>query len=225
MKSGKDTIGRIIQYLTSDYVNKCDFETYLTYIIDFPEWKIKKFAGKLKEIVSILTGIPVRDLEKQEVKDSRLPECWHKFDDNNHYVEPDNVRELLQTLGTDLLRNQLHPNVFVNALFADYKHKLTGKYYNDQKGEILELPNWIITDCRFKNELQAIKDRNGITIRVNRLNSTNQDGHTYINKKDRTHPSETALDDATFDYIIDNNGTIEELVIKVKEILIKEKIL
>ena len=95
--------------------------------------------------------------------------------------------------------------VFLRKMIADYKHKLTGKYYNDQKGEILELPNWIISDLRFKNELQAIKDRGGITIRVNRLNSTNQNGHTYINKKDRTHPSETALDDATFDYIIDNN--------------------
>ena len=69
MKSGKDTTGKIIQYLTSDYVNKCDFETYLRHIIDFPEWKIKKFAGKLKEIVSILTNISIIDLEKQEVKD------------------------------------------------------------------------------------------------------------------------------------------------------------
>jgi len=39
------------------------------------------------------------------------------------------------------------------------------------------------------------------------------------------HPSETALDTATFDYIIDNNGTIEELIIKVKKILIKERII
>ena len=68
-----------------------------------------------------------------------------------------------------------------------------------------------------KNELQAVKERGGITIRVNRLNSTNQNGHTYINKKDRTHPSEISLDDATFNYIVDNNGTIEELVIKLKK--------
>ena len=33
------------------------------------------------------------------------------------------------------------------------------------------------------------------------------------------------LDDATFDYVIYNNGTIEELVNKVKEILIDEKII
>ena len=32
-----------------------------------------------------------------------------------------------------------------------------------------EYPNWIITDCRFPNEAKAIKDRDGISIRVNRI--------------------------------------------------------
>ena len=39
------------------------------------------------------------------------------------------------------------------------------------------------------------------------------------------HPSETALDNHPFDYTIDNNGTIEELIEKVREILIKEKLI
>ena len=37
--------------------------------------------------------------------------------------------------------------------------------------------------------------------------------------------SETVLDNAEFDYVIQNDGTIEELINKVREILIKEKIL
>lgn len=41
----------------------------------------------------------------------------------------------------------------------------------------------------------------------------------------KAHESETALDDATFDYTIDNNGTIEELIEKVREILIKDKLI
>jgi DNA-directed RNA polymerase subunit L len=44
--------------------------------------------------------------------------------------------------------------------------------------------------------------------------------HSKIN-----HPSETALDNANFDYVINNNGTIEELVEKVRDILVKEKII
>lgn len=224
MRSGKNTVASIIQYLIyKDKVkdSSLSLNSFLNnaFIGDSYSGFIQKsFAKKLKEIVSILTGIPVEDLEKQEIKDSRLPECWHKFDGNNHYVEPDNVRELLQTLGTDLLRNQLHPNVFVNALFVDY----TTKKYSigiDKYGHqtiVDKYPNWLITDVRFPNELQAIKDRGGIVIRVNRNNSL---------FKSVIHESEIVLDNATFDYVIDNNGAIEELVIKVKEILIKEKIL
>jgi hypothetical protein len=36
---------------------------------------------------------------------------------------------------------------------------------------------------------------------------------------------ETALDDTEFDYEIENNGTLEDLVEKVREILIKENII
>jgi hypothetical protein len=39
------------------------------------------------------------------------------------------------------------------------------------------------------------------------------------------HISETALDKHQFKYEINNNGTMEELVWMVKEILIKEKII
>ena len=224
MKSGKNTVASIIQYLIyKDKVkdSSLSLNSFLnsTFIGDSYSGFIQKsFAAKLKQIVSILTGIPVEDLDKQEVKGSRLPECWHKFDDNNHYVEPDNVRELLQTLGTDLLRNQLHPNVFVNALFVDYITKKYGIGIDKYGYQTIvdKYPNWLITDVRFPNELQAIKDRDGIVIRVNRNNSL---------FKSVIHESETVLDNATFDYVIDNNGTIEELVIKVKEILIKEKIL
>jgi len=46
-----------------------------------------------------------------------------------------------------------------------------------------------------------------------------QDGMEKIVKK------ETALDDAKFDYEIINDGTIEDLVEKVKEILTKQGII
>jgi len=59
-----------------------------------------------------------------------------------------------------------------------------------------------------------------ISTLVDRINNVEKLYDSLIALKDRT-----ALDNATFDYIIDNNGTIEELIIKVKEILIKEKII
>lgn len=73
-------------------------------------------------------------------------------------------------------------------------------------------PNWIITDLRFPNEANAIKDRGGITVRINRA-----EAYTSGSVKN-LHSSETALDRYDFDYVIINSGTIEELQQKVLEI-------
>lgn len=96
--------------------------------------------------------------------------------------------------------------------------------------------SWIITDMRFPNEMEAIKSRGGITIQVLRTLSYSDNTISFAedqsnqmeafkNKTDVFHPSETALDDAVFDYIIKNDGTIEELVVKVKGILTNEGII
>ncbi len=121
------------------------------------------------------------------------------------------------------------------------------------------MPNWIISDVRFPNEAEAIKNRGGINIRVERfcydssedflvcnpdpelrkigiqdynINKTLSlkeitdiaKAHGYVPLSEQ-HESETALDNYNdWDYVIDNNGTIEDLIEKVKQILIKEKI-
>jgi hypothetical protein len=271
--SGKDTVGSIIQYLSylknqqknitfTEFLNsnKEDKEIYnfnQALCEELSDWQIKKFAGKLKEIVVLLTGCTVEDLESQEFKDKELGAEWnyvnrwingdHNIANNfplnistyeneapfksapDKYIKKYTYRKLLQFLGTDALRNVIHENVHVNGLFVDYKptHSMAMHIIDFEKNAMSEpigesvkggYPNWLITDMRFPNEMQAVEDRDGITIRVNRDNGTRT-----INVN--PHASETALDDATFDYIIDNDGTIEDLIKKVKEILIKEKII
>ena len=128
-------------------------------------------------------------------------------------------RKLLQLLGTECGRQIIHPNIWVNALFADYKPKnapynTMADLLEDRHHGLLNNPNWIITDVRFPNEAQAIKDRGGIVIRVNRL-----DVDKFTDNFPQTlHPSETALDGYEFDHVIDNNGSIKELVEKVKQL-------
>jgi hypothetical protein len=280
--SGKDTIGKIIQYCicmsnllkedpefnwekeydTTAYTEK-DFNEWLYCGYsehEFNDWQVKKFASKLKQIVSILTGIPVEDLEEQEVKDRVLGKEWERMSLINtqlvsimlqkwywtdleaysfeYDVKPRQpilkseiftVRKLLQEIVTDGIREVIHADIWVNALFADYKDI---PYQEGTTPENLRwvhdenYPNWIITDMRFPNELKAVKDRGGITIRVNRPIKENQDNTlAFINKTDVFHPSETALDNAEFDYAIENNETIDELIQKVKTILTKEKII
>ena len=188
--SGKDLVGTIIQEIS---LNK---------------WNIKKWAGKLKTIASILTGIPVENFEDQEFKKTLLGPEWGTVKDiplNGVPVFADiqfnsliTVRDFLQKLGTDAIRDNLHENTWVNATLADYTTE----------------SNWIITDTRFPNEAEAIKKAGGIVIRINRP------GVQPINP----HPSETSLDDWEFDAVINNDGDVSDIVHKVGLLLYRHNI-
>jgi len=271
--SGKDTIGKIIQYLTmvdfktmnllrNEDGSKVTFEQHFLnniYLQSYSNWQIKKFADKLKECVSLILNISREDLEKIEVKNRILGEEWTRYGYADYFYRDMNgtpimnnkqcskeeyeehykinwqttykheytVRDILQLFGTEACRNQIHTNFWVNALFSEYTGK-TEKWDCDGNSILDIYPNWIITDMRFPNELEAVKKREGITIRCNRT-VFEQNGIKYkLNSNmdsQSNHPSEIALDNATFDYTIDNNGTIGELIVKVKEILIKERII
>lgn len=229
--SGKDTVGKIIQYLTSKQATSkgsyshCE-EMGLVYIVD---WEIKKFAGKLKEIASLLTGIPIEKFEDQEFKKTYLGKEWSRdvMPVSQEYVvnQDMTVRDFLQILGTEGLRDGLHTNVWVNALMCDYKKPCIASL-NDSaiekviKENKLVYPNWIITDMRFPNELEAVKAKHGVTINVTRPGS-----YKVIVDGRPIHASETALDGHIFDYYIVNDGTIEELIKKVRQILKEEGII
>jgi hypothetical protein len=212
--SGKDTVGKIIQCLTQGINSEKQIVDYCNGVkITGFDWKLKKFAGKLKQIASLLTGVPVEKFEDQEFKQKHMGLEWEMT-----------YREFLQKLGTEAMRDGLHTNVWVNALFADYKAKWVPTGDSVAKEDVSlekEYPNWIITDMRFPNEKEAVEEREGITIRVVRpVHALSQENHCGL-----LHPSETSLDSAEFDYTIVNDSTIEDLVEKVREILIKEEII
>jgi len=252
--SGKDLVTKVIQYL--DFKEKIGDEDYSNFenihdkhgfrlILTETSWENKKWADALKEVASLLTGIPRADFEKIEVKNSCLGPEWYYYKISNNerifdekfltlkeaedYIENNlfgmnlepvlwkmTVRELLQRCGTEAMRHGLHQNVWVNALMSKYKIKEETVYSGDGIKTYNDYPNWIISDTRFYNELNAVKSKGGICIRVNRDD----------NKTTSTHPSERELDDAEFDYVIQNNtGEIQKLIYDVREILIKEKLL
>lgn len=212
--SGKDTAGIIIQHLKAGtkfplkaVIKKPDIHEW--WLEERSGWEVKKWAGKLKTIASILTGIPVEKFEDQEFKKSLLGPEWGTVTDiplNSIPVFADiqfnalmSVRELLQKIGTDALRDRLHQDVWVNALMVDYNTDL----------------NWIITDTRFPNEAEAIKKAGGIIIRIERP------GVKPVNP----HPSETSLENWKFDHVINNDGSLTDLTKKIKKVLKENKIL
>jgi hypothetical protein len=216
--AGKDTVGTIIQGLLLTNKNQSS--------------EIKKFAGKLKQIASILTGIPVENFEDQEFKKNLLGPEWGTVKDiplnaispfaDMEFNVMMSVREFLQRLGTEAMRNGLHVNTWVNALFADYKYEIHRSEVPTRAAGFIDqhvYPNWIITDMRFPNELEAVIKNGGITIRVVRPDMNS------LQSMIPAHASETALDNTTFDYEIINDGTMEELVKKVREILVLEELI
>ena len=212
-------------------------------------YQIKKFADKLKDMVCLLIGCTREQLEDREFKEKELGEEWwfYKFNDImlpvsdrrlfirtvnsivfspldeaevDTYIIKLTPRKLLQLLGTEAGREIIHPNIWVNALFADYSDGSIEDLGNKLK--LNHLSKWIITDVRFPNEAKAIKDRGGLIIRVNRDSGQALiDKGIHIPKWNCTeeHSSETSLDNYDgFGHVIDNNGSIEELVEKVKQL-------
>ena len=70
----------------------------------------------------------------------------------------------------------------------------------------------VIPDVRFKNELEFVRKSGGVTLRVERLQAAID-----------LHISENDLDGSQFDYTIDNNGSLGELVNQVNTIINKIK--
>lgn len=119
-------------------------------------------------------------------------------------------RELLQQLGTEIIRQKLNmPFFFINRMTEDIKIL---SYFFDVI---------IVNDVRFEKEIEVQEKIFGniITIRVNRPNFDN--GLTIMQKQ---HPSEVDLDDyKKFDYYIDNDGSIDNLRKDVITVIDKEE--
>lgn len=200
--AGKDAVAKILQELD-------------------PHIQNKKFSGKLKQVAALLLGVDEDRFEDQEFKASSLSEDWFIWDKNpksggtdvepTYYSDPKTrpmtVREFLQRLGTEAIRDGLHQNAWVNALFADYRSQGHVVDLGDIKIDVAP-SRWVVSDCRFENEAQAIKDRGGVIIRIDRP------GVKPINN----HPSETALDHWPFDYKIANVSDLVSLRFTVENI-------
>ena len=169
--SGKDTAAKMLEVL---YANpNISYEDFANRKYkNFADIQIMHFADILKETVQALFGIGEWETGTQEGK--KVTISWIGK----------TVRELLQEVGQGL-RDAIDPNLWIKALFANTE----------------DWSNYIIADVRYPNELEAIKERDGVLIRIDR-NGTGAGNHS----------SETALDDYNdWDVHIENNDSLESL--------------
>ena len=122
--------------------------------------------------------------------------------DGNEKTKP---RDLLQSLGIELIKNKIDKNLLINRVIEDIK--IYSNFF-----DII-----IITDARLIDEIEKIKKTFAkvITIRVNKEDNN-------LTEVQKQHITETALDNyIKYDYIIDNNSlnNLEEKTIKILEAL------
>lgn len=169
--SGKDTAAKMLEVL---YANPdISYEDFVNKRYkNFTDIQIVHFADSLKETVQVLFRIGEWETNTQEGKKTTI-----------NWIGK-TVRELLQGIGQGL-RDAIDPNLWVKILFANTKG----------------WTNYIIADVRYPNEIKAIKERNGILLRIDRKDAGAGN-----------HSSETALDDyKEWDVHIENNDSIEDL--------------
>lgn len=178
--SGKDTAAKMLEVL---YANPdISYEDFANKRYkNFADIQIVHFADSLKETAQVLFRIGEWETNTQEGKKTTI-----------NWIGK-TVRELLQGIGQGL-RDAIDFDLWVKILFANTE----------------DWSNYIIADVRYPNEVKAIKERNGILLRIDRKGAGAGN-----------HSSETALDDyKEWDVHIENNGSIEDLF-KAMKIFIK----
>jgi hypothetical protein len=173
------------------------------------------FAKPVKDAVSVMFGWPRELLEG----DTELSRTWREEPDvfwSEKFGREFSPREALQLMGTEAGRQTFHPNIWVISLL------------NRAKGKDV-----VVTDVRFKNEIDYIQNNEGIVIRVKRgedpewydlLSSESDEFYReQIMKGKGVHRSEWDWVGCDFDYVIENDGTVQQLRKKLEEVLQKIK--
>lgn len=164
--SGKDTVA---DYLQNNY-----------------GFKKFSFATALKKIIVILTGWSM------DFVNGTNPELRPLRETEVHPFYKMTCRQMMQFIGTDLLRNQLNSDIWVEAVRNEIKC-----YIEECKnGEVPVEPRIVFTDARFPNEALMIQELGGKMYKIVRPGKT-----SMLQGDTKTHISE-------IDFKVDNEVVI-----------------
>lgn len=195
-------------------------DTIADYLVNYHGFRRESFANSLKDAVSQVFGwdrVLLEGRTKQAREWREQVDPWWSERLNMPNLTP---RWILQYWGTEVCRKAFHDDIWIAAL----ENKL-----RNSKDDI------VISDCRFPNEIKSIKNAGGIVIRVKRgpepewyqdavnMNAGNSNMSWMISKtrmeKLGIHASETSWVGTDFDRVFENDGSIEDLFNKVKDLV------
>ena len=135
-------------------------------------------------------GISDRYMDDRNFKEAVIPELGVSY------------RHMAQTLGTEWGR----------SLKSDFWLSLAGAYMADTTDTAeTESVNFVISDIRFYNEAEWVRERGGVIWHIQRSAATPV----------RAHVSESEIGHIASDLTIYNNGTLAELQYAVEQALLK----
>ncbi len=235
--SGKDTVAKMLKTILNyfDYPLEECMDIYKKYYYHpwisatFTKTEDPKenvfciaFADQLKTICSTIFGIPVerfyqnkatawicinQGFQYTEIKpdDSLIITADEYYNNIINYRDSQakvwmSLREILVYVGTYVLQQDINRRIFVNVV---------DNLINEKREHNQNLNYIIVTDIRFKHEIDYIRANNGITISIVRDEIKQLDNiaeHTLDYEND-------------WDYIVENNGTYEELFEKLYNLI------
>jgi len=176
-------------------------------LVDTYGFRKDSFAASLKDITATLFNWDRAMLEGDTPESRAAREVVDEFWAEKLNIPNFTPRLALQLLGTDVFRNNFHQDIWVLSVMARYKD-------ND---------NVVISDARFPNEVQIIRDLGGRIIQVDRGEEPEwwstariaANGNTHaieaMDKHHGIHASEWAWSNETPDELLLNNGELSDL--------------
>ena len=177
------------------------------------------FADKLKDAVSVLFDWDRDMLEGDTVISRDFRETPDIYWTRKLGIDNFTPRLALQLIGTEIMRTHFNQDIWLDSL----EYRIRKQANNDKC--------IVVSDARFKNELDLVKELGGVVIHVIRDElpdwyetavAANKGSvpakHTMETRYHSVHASEWKWVGYDFDYEIQNDSTLEDLNIKVNNI-------
>jgi hypothetical protein len=172
-------------------------DTVADYLVKEHSYKKLSFATALKKIVVIITGW------SYDFVNGATAEFRQQRETLIHPVYGMTCRQLLQYIGTELFRNQLHKDIWITCLYQD----ALAIWKEDPDQGI------VVSDVRFDNEAETILKLGGQIWNIKR------DGiESQLDKTAQAHASEADFTTAS-ETVIQNNDTLTSLYKTVNDML------
>jgi hypothetical protein len=185
-------------------------DTIADYLVNVHGFRRDSFASSLKDAISAVFGWD-RDMIEGRTRSSRewreQPDVWWS-ERLGQTVTP---RLMLQLWGTEVCRNGFHDDIWIASL----ENKL-----RQSQDDV------VISDCRFPNEVDAIRRSGGCVIRVVRGTDPEWFNSAVEHFRSGTelpagmpHASEWAWAGTDFDRVVGNNASMDDLYQQITDLL------